>query len=397
MNDEDMAKNQSKHTSQFYRTILSRACHYEHDIFIMTHILQAGPGVKIRPGAGLFNVLTGSTSCARIFVGRRTPSERSLCRTSDADGRSEGHLNNSRTVSTCTGVRGGLPGVSVKASLHFSTNRNGENVTVPKHGEDSKRRTVVDYRTFSLPNETLRRWKWVACWARNCVLKTDTRLLHCPTMTNHLGLLLSVTVHLACSTLCVEGRGRGNDSLLFHHLFEHYDSALRPVREHQDVLTVDFGVTLTHIVDMCQGDALKVSCNDEPDVRNTLKDWVRIHRSFLRFVLMSRWSGDYTSLLQRMVQLDVPRVDWLQFITSLHCQKELATTETLEVPTVKTCTDVPQMACQDAFSEEPFTKAAHKRLITSPHLEPYHGNGEAQVADSKLGLIDITTTFRLEE
>ncbi|XP_019642792.1 PREDICTED: neuronal acetylcholine receptor subunit alpha-10-like [Branchiostoma belcheri] len=69
-------------------------------------------------------------------------------------------------------------------------------------------------------------------------------------MTNHLGLFLSVIVHLACSTLCVEGRGRGNDSLLFHHLFEHYDSALRPVREHQDVLTVDFGVTLTHIVDM---------------------------------------------------------------------------------------------------------------------------------------------------
>ncbi|XP_078611181.1 neuronal acetylcholine receptor subunit alpha-10-like [Branchiostoma floridae x Branchiostoma japonicum] len=60
------------------------------------------------------------------------------------------------------------------------------------------------------------------------------------------------------ATICValllsskaSGRGSGNDSLLYHHLFDNYDVELRPVAENTDILLVEMGVALTHIIDM---------------------------------------------------------------------------------------------------------------------------------------------------
>ncbi|XP_066292032.1 neuronal acetylcholine receptor subunit alpha-10-like isoform X2 [Branchiostoma lanceolatum] len=43
---------------------------------------------------------------------------------------------------------------------------------------------------------------------------------------------------------------RGNDTRLYHHLFNHYKKALRPVQGPEDMLMVEIGVTLTHIIDM---------------------------------------------------------------------------------------------------------------------------------------------------
>ncbi|CAH1273318.1 CHRNA9 [Branchiostoma lanceolatum] len=64
---------------------------------------------------------------------------------------------------------------------------------------------------------------------------------------------------LCClATICVallltskaSGRGPRNDSLLYHHLFDNYDVELRPVAETTDILMVEMGVALTHIIDM---------------------------------------------------------------------------------------------------------------------------------------------------
>ncbi|XP_078611180.1 neuronal acetylcholine receptor subunit alpha-10-like [Branchiostoma floridae x Branchiostoma japonicum] len=43
---------------------------------------------------------------------------------------------------------------------------------------------------------------------------------------------------------------RGNDTRLYRHLFNHYNKALRPTSGPEDILMVEIGVTLTHIIDM---------------------------------------------------------------------------------------------------------------------------------------------------
>ncbi|KAI8508271.1 acetylcholine-gated cation-selective channel [Branchiostoma belcheri] len=65
---------------------------------------------------------------------------------------------------------------------------------------------------------------------------------------------LMVSIALMCPKFRMIGDGilggKENGTRLYHHLFNHYNKALRPVKAPDDILMVEIGVTLTHIIDM---------------------------------------------------------------------------------------------------------------------------------------------------